>query len=261
MSYLRGAILTLLLGVVLAAPAGAAARSVTASEGGVAATLSYSGGPGITTKDERLAIRIKGHLVYDLPVPATGCFKVCGPEGKKPVQVAALYGNDGQDIVLTLFTNGADCCTIDDVLVPSAAVGSYVLNQHNFGEAGAVLKDIGPDRRPEFVSADPAFYCRFTACYASALPVQIFEFSGERFVNLTRQHPHLLSADAERWMKLYARNPKHGLGAITAWAADEENLGEGGSVHTVMQEQIGKGDLTAATVARLESFLKAHHYG
>jgi hypothetical protein len=252
----------MLLGVLLVAPAGAIAKTVTASAGGVKATLTYGVGAennGSTTSQQLLITR-HGKPVYEQPVPVTGCFKLCDPEGSKPVHVADLYGDGGQDVVLTLFTGGADCCTIDDVFVPSAAVGSYVLDQHNFGEDGAVLKDIGPNRRPEFVSADPAFYCRFSACYASGLPIQIFEFSGEHFVNVTKQHPVLISDDAAKWLKLYHKHPAQGQGLLAAWLGDEENLDEGTGISTVINELEQKGDVTKAFVASLARFLKAHHY-
>jgi hypothetical protein len=259
---------TILAALTLAALAAAtslAAAKVTtqtASAGGLTATLSYSDDPGITTKDERLAITQHGTRVYDEQLPATGCFKVCSPEGKRPVHVAKLYGDDGEDVVLTLFTGGADCCTLADVFVPSAAVQSYVLDQHNFGEDGFVLKDIGPQGRPEFVSADPAFYCRFSACYASGLPLEIFEFEGERFIDVTRQHRGMIASDGARWLKLYYKNPAQGRGAIAAWAADEDDLGSAyaDTVATVLQRQYSDHHLTLSFIKRLGSFLKAHHY-
>jgi hypothetical protein len=257
---MRRLLLTAVVSVLLVVPAAAHATSVSASAQGVKATLSYTGGPGITTKNERLAITQGAKLIYDRAVPANGCFKVCGPGSKHPVAVASLYGDDGEDVVLTLWNGGADCCTLADVYVPSAAVHSYVLDQHNFGEAGFVLKGIGPKGRPEFVSADKAFYCQFTDCAASGLPLQIMEFDAERFVNVTRRYPKLVAADASRWLRLYYKNPLQGLGLIAAWAADEDNLGYEATVRTVLQRQIADGHLKQSFVTNLESFLAKHRY-
>lgn len=256
------AILAVLAVATLAVAAAAAAKvtTQTASAGGVTATLSYSSGPGILTKIDRLKITQHGSQVYDERVPATGCSKVCGPDGKHLVKVTSLYGDDGEDVVLTLFTSGGDCCTLADVFVPSAAVQSYVLDQHNFGFDGFVLKDIGPRGRPEFVSADPTFFCRFSDCYASGLPLQIFEFESERFVDVTRQHRQLIAADAAKWLKLYYKHPAQGRGAIAAWAGDEDNLGDAATVRTVLQLQTADGHLTASFVSALERFLAKHHY-
>jgi hypothetical protein len=257
-TLIRLTVLIAVLGLALAASA--LATTIGASAGGVSATLSYVGGPGITTKHERLTISRLGSVVYDRPVPSKGCFKVCGPGDKNPVHVADLYGDGGEDVVLDLFSGGADCCTIEQVYVPSSAVNSYVLDQRNFGEAGAVLKDIGPSGRPEFVSANDAFYCQFTDCAASGLPLQIFEFSAERFVDVTRQHPKLIAVDAGNWIKLYYKHPADNAGLIAAWAADEDNLGLEATVRTVLQLQTADGHLKASFVRALQRFLKKHGY-
>jgi hypothetical protein len=257
---LRRAILTALIGLTLLLPAAAQAHSSTASAGGIRATLSYSGGPGITTKDERLSIVENGRSVYDQAVPRQGCVSVCGPGTKQPVAVTSLYGDDGEDVVLNLFSGGADCCTIADVYVHSAAVGSYVLDQHNFGEAGFKLENIGPAGRPEFVSADKSFYCEFTVCAASALPLQIFEFEDERFVNVTEHYPKLISRDAAHWAAVFNHDPKQGLGAFAAEVADLESLNEGNGLSVALVDQAPKAHLTRDYLIKLTHFLRVHHY-
>jgi hypothetical protein len=252
--------LTLLAGVT--ADAAGAITKDSATAGGLTATLSYSGS-GFTVKNVRLTLLQHGKVIYDQAVPRTGCFHVCVAGDKNPVHIADLYGDDGEDVVLTMFSGGADCCTIDDVYVPSAAVQSYVVDTHNFGEAGAVLKNIGPRGRPLFVSADPLFYCRFTDCAASGLPLQILEFEGERFVDVTRSYPKLIAADAERWLKLYSREPSDREGLIAAYVADQYQLGGSGrtTADTVLDRREHDGSLTRKFVAQLLAFMKAHHYG
>jgi hypothetical protein len=260
--HMRRAFLTSVIGLILLLPVAAQAKTATASAGGVTATLTYGNGAenNASTTSQQLLITEHGKHVYEVPVPATGCFKICTPDGKSPLHVASLYGDDGEDVVLTLFTGGADCCTVADVFVPSAAMHSYVLDQHNFGEDGFALKDIGPRGRPEFVSADPAFYCQFSACYASGLPLEIFEFEAERFIDVTRHHRGMIAADGARWLKLYYRNPAQGRGAIAAWAGDEDNLGYAATVRTVLQLQTADGHLTSSFVTTLEHFLAKHNY-
>ncbi len=252
--------LTLLAGVT--ADAAGAITKDSATAGGLTATLSYSGS-GFTVKNVRLTLLQHGKVIYDQAVPRTGCFHVCVAGDKDPVHIADLYGDDGEDVVLTMFSGGADCCTIDDVYVPSAAVQSYVVDTHNFGEAGAVLKNIGPRGRPLFVSADPAFYCRFTDCAASGLPLQILEFEGEKFVNVTRAYPKLIAADAANWLNLYYKHPSDGEGLIAAYVADEYNLGASAraTADTVLNRRTVDGSLKAGFVSHLLAFLKVHHYG
>jgi hypothetical protein len=248
------------LSLTLMVPAAARATSVSASAGGVSATLSYSGGPGITTRNERLTIVRHHRTVYSQAVSAKGCFKVCGPASKRPIAVTSLYGGDGEDVVLTLWNGGADCCTVADVFVPSAAVQSYVLDQHNFGEAGFVLRDIGPHGRPEFVSGDRAFYCQFTDCAASALPLEIDEFDAERFVDVTRKYPILISRDAARWASVFNHNPRQGLGAFAAEIADLENVSEGNGIDAAIRDQLPRAHAPHSFLPQLKHFLKAHHY-
>lgn len=257
---LRRTLTVAALGLTLLLPAAAQAHSASASSGGVKATLSYTGGPGITAKHERLTILRGGKTVYDRAVPASGCFKVCAPSTKRPVALASLYGGDGEDVVLNLWNGGADCCTVADVYVPSAAMGSYVLDSHNFGEAGYTLRNIGPHGRPLFVSANSAYYCSVTFCAASALPLQIVEFEAEKFVDVTRSFPKLIARDAARWLKLYDRNPKQGEGALAAWAGDEYLLGPShrGAVQTFLRRQRAERHLTLAFVKSLDKLLAEH---
>lgn len=245
----------------LLAPAVALATTDTASRGGVTATLSYSDGPGIMTKNERLTVKQAGQPTYDQPVPAKGCVKVCSPEGKHPVSVADIYGDGSEEVILALFTGGADCCTLADVYVHSSALQSWVLDQHNFGEAGFVLKDIGARGRPLFVSANPAFYCRFTICAASALPLQIWEFAAEKFIDVTKQYPKLISADASKWLSLYYKDPSSGEGPIAAAAADDYELGKTykATIDTVLQLQYADHHLTLRFIQGLEKYLDAHY--
>jgi hypothetical protein len=259
---MRKAFLTaVVVSLSLLYPAVAPAHDVTASGGGIKATLSYSGGPGITTKNLRLTITKGAKTVYNKPVPATGCTKVCGPQSKQPVAVASLYGDDGQDVVLNLWSGGADCCTLADVYVPSAATSSYVLDQHNFGEGGYTIENIGPKQRPEFVSSDTRFYCAFgSTCADSALPLQIFEFNAEKFVNVTRHYPKLIAADAARWYNAYFKSPKQGLVKIIAWAADEYNLGDQSLAIKVLKRQVARGYMKASIESGLQRFLPDNGY-
>jgi hypothetical protein len=256
---MRRSFLTAAIGLTLLLPAAAQAKTASASAGGVTATLTYAtdvAGPATTT-GQVLVITEHGKTVYQQQPPNTGCYKACTPIGKHPVQLASLYGNDGEDVVLTLWSGGADCCTRADVYVPSAALGSYVLDQHNFGEAGFALRDIGPSGRPLFVSANNAYYCSITICAASALPLQIFEFEAERFVDVTRAYPQLIAKDAGRWLKLYYKHPAQGEGAIAAWAADDYLLGSKykATVNTVLQLQYADHHLSNSFVKSLDKLL------
>jgi hypothetical protein len=257
---MRRLLLFAVMAGTLILPAVALATSSTASGGGVHATLSYKGS-GIQTSDERLTITQSGQPTYDEPVPTKGCFHTCDPGYRRPVQVADVYGDGSEEVVLNLFSGGADCCTVADVYVHSSAVQSWVPTEHNFGEAGFVLKPIGQMGRLLFVSANPAFYCRFTICAGSGLPLQIWMFSEEKFIDVTKQYPKLISADASKWLKLYYKDPKQGSGAIAAAAADYYELGKRyrATINTVLQLQYADHDLTLKFIQGLDRYLDAHY--
>ncbi len=244
---------------MLAVPATATATTVSARGAGITATLSFRGsGPRVT--DERLSISQHGKVVYDQPVPTTGCSRVCAPL-LHPVAVADLYGDGFQEVILNLWSGGADCCTLADVFVHSSAMNSYVLDQHNFGPAGFVLRNIGPHGRPLFVSADRAYYCEFSSCAASVLPLQILEYSGERFIDVTRSQPRLIRADAARIWKLYITHIHTGQSAFAAWAADEQNLGRGALVTSTLRREVAGGHLSTGFAAALRRFLSGRGRG
>ena len=265
---MRRVILIATLLLSLAIPATSLAHKIGTETAGIYATLSYTGS-GITISDERLTITESGgKTLYNGPVSSSGCFKACSPTGPRTVRIGWLTpGTSDEDVVLSMFTGGADCCSIVKVYTPSAALGGrYILAaSRNFGEDGMQLDGVGKAGTLAFVSADPAFYCRFSACYESGLPLQILEFSGERFINVTKQYPKLIAADGSKWLKLYYKNlyqktPAQGQGAIAAWAGDEDNLGDAATVRTVLQLQTADGHLKQSFVAQLEHFLATHHY-
>jgi hypothetical protein len=260
---MRKSVLAAIAALALAIPAIALAKTITVSSGGVTAALSYKGGPGITTKNLHLKITKGTKIEYSAAVKSKFCLGSCSPVTSKPVHVSDLYADGGREVVLGLFTNGADCCEIAQVFTPSASIGSYVFEaQRNFDEAGFALKNIGPKGRPEFVSADGAFYCQFTACYASGLPLQIFEFANGGFRNVTRAHPRLIKKDAHSWWKIYSHSSRSTRdGALAAWAADEDLVNRCDStVNSSLTTQVHKHKISQHFATRLERFLVKHGY-
>jgi hypothetical protein len=262
----RGSIaVALVLSLALAGVASAAMQ--TASFGGVSAKLSYSGGIGPTIRNLRLTIHQGGALWYDEAISSRYCLGVhgCSPASPHAVHVAYLEGNGAIEVVVDLFSGGADCCNIEQVFTPSAALGdTYFVTERNFGPDGAKLEALSHGADRELVSGDPAFYCRFTACYASGLPIQIFGFAALTFTNITRRYPAAIVRDAARWWAAYRRHetggPSGGEGVLAAWAADEELLGNGSRVATTLASQVAAGHITSGFVTALHAFLRRHGY-
>jgi len=236
--------------ILAAAPAAASAATTTtqsASSGIVSATFSYQGsvGPGIS--NETLTIDRSGTAVYSAPVTSSLCTISipCDPESSHSVHVLDLEGTAEPDVVLDLFSGGANCCSIEQVFSYDPTTMTYVKTERNFSMSGARLEDLSHNGRYEFLSSDPAFECYFTDCADSGAPIQILAFSDRTFTNVTTRYPKLIRKDAAMWLKLFKHHLSNGLGLIAPWAADEELLGHNPLVQSYLEQQLKQDHLTS----------------
>jgi hypothetical protein len=259
-------LLTLAAG--LAVPAGTLAKTQSGHSGDVSATFSFAG-TFLNFTHQRLKIVRAGKVLYNQPVtsPATECGTQCGPGafGSHASSVTVMdIESDGQpDVILSLFSGGANCCFIDQVFSLNAGKTTYVKTDHDFLYEGAAIKRLAANGPPEFLSANGAFIGEFTDNADSGAPIQIWSFSAHRFRDVTRaRYPNLIKADAARWLKLF-KHPQvknNTVGLIAAWAADEELLGQDKLVQSTLAFEAAKGDLRAPPGAMLKSgkpFIKA----
>ena len=264
--------------MLLAAPAPAAlAATQTAQSGAVSATFTFTGSyPNYAGL--HLSIAQGGTVFYNQPVVSGVCGKYCAPgspSGKgSSVHVLDLEHNGQPDVVLDLYSGGAHCCSIEQIFSFDPGTMTYVMTQHNFGDPGEEIVDLGQNGHLEFLTADDSFAYEFTDYAASGLPIQILTFSGRRFVNVTRHYPKLIARDAAGWMKAFNSMAKQhypdSVGVVAAWAADEELLGHGKLVNRFLSRQVALGHLNSALspeepggakfVANLRRFMRRHGY-
>jgi hypothetical protein len=232
--------------LTLSSVAWAQSTSQTASAGGVTATFSYSGS-GITVSNPQLRIVRDGQTSYDQPVSSSQCGNQCGPGAfeahQSSVRVIRLQAGGQPDVILELFSGGANCCFLDQVFSYSAATQTYVKTEQDFASAGVQLRRLGVARRWRFLSGDDSFKYEFTDGADSADPIQIWSFSGSVFHDVTRSYPTLIATDAARWLKLFTHHISNGVGLIAAWAADEELLGHDKLVQSTLATEARHGDL------------------
>jgi hypothetical protein len=287
---LPGALAPLACAAVLALGAGWAAsalgaesavsRSQTASQDGVSAVLSYKEGLGgqLPYFDLKLSISNSGTSVYEQPVSSRYCAGGCIPEelsgeSGKPGSVAVddLEGNGQPNVVLELNTGGAHCCTVIQVFSFDPGVMAYRSVEHDFGDPGALITDVAGDGQLEFQSADDRFAYAFSSYVYSGLPLQIWRFEEGRFIDVTKKFPAAVARNAAGYLEGFRahRRQGHGLGAIAAWAADEELLGHGVLVTRTLDREARLHHLRSAEgdspngrafVAKLERFLKRTGY-
>jgi hypothetical protein len=225
--------------VVAAAPAAALAASQTATSGIVSASFSYQGSVGPTISNETLTIERSGQPFYSEPVTASLCSVSlpCDPASNHAVHVLNLEGNIEPDVVLDLFSGGADCCTIEQVFSYDPGTMTYVKTERDLGQAGVKLEDLSHNGRFEFLTADSSFLCTFTDCADSGAPIEILAFANGRFTRTTTTYRQLIVADAARWLKLFRHHLSNGLGLIAPWAADEDLLGHSAQVRSYLAAQ------------------------
>ncbi len=136
-----------------------------------------------------------------------------------------------------------------------------MLTQHDFLNSAAALRDLDHNGRTEFVTSDNAFAYEFTDFAESGMPLQILNFSGLAFDNVTRRYPKLIRNDARLWWRAYLSDNDSGrVGLVAAWAGDEYNLGRGHAAAATLAKQASEHHISARFVKRLRAFLKRHGY-
>ncbi len=221
----------------------------------------------------RLRIGRNGRSVYNQPVRARTCGGFCittrVPPSRSAVFVGRLGAGSEPAVVLGLFTGGAHCCFVDQVFSYDAARRTYLKTEHNFLDAGAAIQRLGG--RVVFRSADARIAEGGLTDFAdSGAPIQIWRFSGRRFIDVSRQYPALVRADAARWLNAFNQHISNGVGFIAAWAADEDLLGNSQLVSTTLDSLAAQHKLhsalglphnsAAAFVAELEQLLRRLGY-
>lgn len=260
--------------ICLAAAPAALAATQTASSGNVSATFTFQGKvPNF--HGLHLTISRSGTVVYNQPVVAKFCAKLCWPGpivgGHSSVQVVDLEGTGDPDVVLNLYSGGAHCCTVVQIFSFDAATTSYVKTERTFGDPDAKIVDLGHNGHFEFLTADDSFAYEFTDFAASGLPIEILTYAGGQFTDVTSSYPKLVAKDAALWLRAFKAQAKQhypdSVGVIAAWAADEDRLGHTKLVNRYLHQQAVAGHLNASFapggtkfVAKLQKFLRRRGY-
>jgi hypothetical protein len=220
-------------GIAVGAPAGAGAaeppQTETASLGSVSATFTYRDAGDGKWEDLKLKVTRDGQAAFDAVPAADGCGgPYCAPAGRAgapALKVADLDGDGEPEVLVDLYTGGAHCCVVAEILRWNGT--AYVTTTRDFADIGYRLKPATAAGAPAtFATGDPRFAYAFAAFAFSAFPVRLLTYGAGGWRDVTRAHPETLKADAERWLKTYRKHGSgHPLGHLAAWAADEYRLG------------------------------------
>lgn len=245
----------LAVAAALIAPCAALAVTQTAQSGDVSASFSYSVKSGKyfpTYTDLTLTIVRDGVTAYTEPATDSVCGNECEPAEPgtrySSVQVTDLDNTGEPNVILTLFSGGAHCCTIAQVFTYDPTTATYTMARQDFYDPAYVLRRLTPGGDDEFVSANAFFEYEFTSYAQSGVPLQIWSFQNGQFSDVTRNYPALIKKDAAMWWRLFRHNLSDGTGPLAAWAADEELLGKNALVQSTLKAQLKAGHLVGGFV-------------
>jgi hypothetical protein len=133
----------------------------------------------------------------------------------------AMPGGAAPVALVATTTGGAHCCTTVHALVPNPSDASEpTVVDHDFGDFAPGLEQTPAG--PIFVTADDAFSYEFASFAGSYPPIRLLSFTGKQYLDVTRDHPDLVQADAARhWTAFTSAQDVEPLGALAGWAADE----------------------------------------
>lgn len=262
------------LAFVIVHPASAATpHAERASLGSWHARFTYLKSGGLLPSYSGLHITVLhgGTLVLDAPVtsPQSGSPSL-GPGGfgsHSSVQFRDLDGDSTPELVLSLYTGGAHCCSLDQVFDFSYTTPHQT--EINFADSGASLTTI--NGRVVFKTRDDSFAYVFTDFADSGFPIVLWAYRKGRFLNVTANYPAAIRKDAIYWWKTYRkarRQQRDVRGVLAAWAADEARLHKAASVKTTLLQLAFDGTLDrgyggpkgSTYVRSLWRFLRKEHY-
>jgi hypothetical protein len=209
------------------------------SSGSVTATFSYDykktryGGSDFTNL--KVTIDRDGRRLVDTPVGAcTDCTANDWPAGQaqaKSIAVRDLDADGEPEVLVDLYTGGANCCFYAESWRFDETTGAYVQKALRPGlNFPYVLKDLNRDGAPEFRSFDYRFAYKYGSNPDTPRPLRIFDWENGNLVDVTLAYPQLASREAASLYKTYLRSRKKDVnlrGVLAAYLADSYNAGNG----------------------------------
>lgn len=212
--------------------------------GNVDATLSYEmrlDFEGAQYRRMTLVVHRSGALVIDWLFQA-------GDETRVALTLRDVWGDTEPEALVEIDSGGNTCCTQLSVgLLDGGRAGRMLMHSFALGGPNGGRHDGSYD----FVSSDYNFYCAFTPCAGSSLPIQVFAIdnTGDRFVDVTRSRPDLVKSDAANLWREYQDGKgmpdrfDSVMGVLAPWCADQYLLGETSRCDEILHQAAAHGHL------------------
>jgi hypothetical protein len=277
-----------LLALFLAAGPAAAAKKTkteTGSSGQVTASLTYdyktnrygiagfsNARVSITRGGVQLVNETLGkECAYCTPWPASGAQK-----GVSSVRVRDLDADGEPEVLIDLFSGGANCCWYTESYRFDENLNRYVKKLLRPGLSFPyVLNDLDKNGIPEFKSIDYRFAYKYGSNVDTPRPLRIFNWKAGKLVDVTVGFPTLAAKDAAVKYKGYLRYRKskdvNVRGFLAAYLADSYNARNGPAAWTRVVAAYHRGEVKKrfsgesgpfgrAYLKSLRSFLKKLGY-
>ena len=249
--------------LLAAAPSAAQAKTETDTVGPVKATFSYTANKDRTQfKYLKVVISRAGTPVLTTTLPKYKDFWPGGVIDDSSIDVRDLDGDGEPEVLVKLYSGGANCCLSSLVYTYRPATNTYTSAYRDFGRYGFTVKELNRRAPVELVTADIRFSGAFgTVTADQRAPVQILQFLKGRFVDVTRANPVSLRKDLRQLRRDYPRYVKakaNRRGILAAIVADQLLLNDrDGVVRTFQRIEMIYGNEFSD---RLKKFLARRGY-
>jgi hypothetical protein len=238
---IRAVLLALAVLLLAAGPASAKSKTETVTNGQVTAALSYDykqSSDGVYDfANLKVAIDRAGVRMVDKtlgpecggcsPWPASG-----GAADATSVVVRDLDGDGEPEVLVDLFSGGANCCFYTESWRFDEVRNVYV--EKLFRPGGSfpyTLKDLNGDGGPEFKSYDYRFAYKYGSNADTPRPLRIFDWDGGKLIDVTLAYPKLAASEAAEYYRGYLKYRKskdvNVRGLLAAYLADSYRANNG----------------------------------